>query len=274
MDALGPLLGRTLVLVAHQDDETIGCGALLQRARNPVVVFATDGAPRDQQFWNGLQSRSEYARERKSEALRALQIAGVQDYEFLSDYGPEVFVDQELFRRLREALDVLARMVHTARPQALLTHAYEGGHPDHDACSFIGCMLGRQFRLPVWEMPLYYRMQEPRGIQQFLQPGKGEIVLEPAPAERGKKDLMVRAYVSQTEIFREFTERKERFRPQLHYDYSRPPHDGTLNYEAWGWPIAGAEVSAAFAEFSQTRREPRSAPNTRSAIGIRRAGFP
>lgn len=274
MDDLEPLLGRTLVLVAHQDDETIGCGALLQRMRDPLVVFATDGAPRDQKFWHGLLSRFEYVQERKNEALQVLQIAGVQDCEFLADYGPEVFVDQELFRRLREALDVLARIVQTARPKALLTHAYEGGHPDHDACSFIGCVLGRQFRLPVWEMPLYYRMQEPKGIQEFLQEGKDEIVLEPNPAELEKKDLMIRSYVSQTEIFLEFTGRTERFRPQLSYDYSRPPHENVLNYEAWGWPISGKEVSAAFAEFSQTRSETRSARIAPSALGQRRAGFP
>ena len=274
MDELEPLLGRTLVLVAHQDDETIGCGALLQRIRDPLVVFATDGAPRDQKFWHGLGTRFEYVQERKNEALQVLQIAGVQDCEFLADYGPDVFVDQELFRRLREALDVLARIVQAARPKVLLTHAYEGGHPDHDACSFIGCVLGRQFGLQVWEMPLYYRLQEPKGIQQFLQEGKGEIVLEPTPAEREIKDLMVRSYVSQTEIFLEFPERTERFRPQLDYDYSRPPHEGLLNYEAWGWPISGKEVAAAFAEFSQARSARRSARIEQSAAGQRRAGLP
>ena len=39
------LLGRTLVLVAHPDDECIAFGALLQRIREPLVVFATNGSP-------------------------------------------------------------------------------------------------------------------------------------------------------------------------------------------------------------------------------------
>ncbi len=38
------LLGRVLVVVAHQDDEA-ACSVLLQRAREAQVVFATDGAP-------------------------------------------------------------------------------------------------------------------------------------------------------------------------------------------------------------------------------------
>ena len=48
---IAELLGRTLVLVAHPDDETAGCGALLQRMDEPIIVFATDGAPRDKYFW-------------------------------------------------------------------------------------------------------------------------------------------------------------------------------------------------------------------------------
>ena len=99
-------------------------------------------------------------------------------------------------------------------------------------------------------------------------------MLEPTAAEREIKDLMVRSYVSQTEIFLEFPERTERFRPQLDYDYSRPPHEGLLNYEAWGWPISGKEVAAAFAEFSQARSARRLARIEQSSLGQRRAGLP
>jgi hypothetical protein len=52
-----PLLGRTLVLVAHPDDETGGCAALLQRMQQPIVVFATNGAPDDEFFWGPFGSR-------------------------------------------------------------------------------------------------------------------------------------------------------------------------------------------------------------------------
>jgi LmbE family N-acetylglucosaminyl deacetylase len=36
---------RVLVVVAHPDDETGGCGVLLQRLHQATVVFCTDGAP-------------------------------------------------------------------------------------------------------------------------------------------------------------------------------------------------------------------------------------
>src|SRR5437868_15174295 len=51
MATLAPLLENTLVVVAHSDDETIGCGCLMQRMNKVRVAFATDGAPLDPQFW-------------------------------------------------------------------------------------------------------------------------------------------------------------------------------------------------------------------------------
>ena len=42
---------------------------------------------------------------------------------------------------------------------------------------------------------------------------------------------------------------RQLFRPLAAYDYTRPPHEGLLNYEAWEWPMTGAQVSAAFSDY-------------------------
>ena len=47
------LLGRTMVLVAHPDDECVLCGGILQKMRDPVVVYATDGAHRRIRIFGG-----------------------------------------------------------------------------------------------------------------------------------------------------------------------------------------------------------------------------
>ena len=79
------LLGRTLVLVAHPDDECLAFGALLQRMREPLVVFATNGSPADPYFWQKYGSREAYAALRREEALHSMQAAGVKDVLFLAD---------------------------------------------------------------------------------------------------------------------------------------------------------------------------------------------
>ena len=58
---------------------------------------------------------------------------------------------------------------------------------------------------------------------------------------------MIEAYPSQGDIIHHFGPGKEVFRRQPAYDFTRPPHPGTLNYEEWKWPMTGSEVSAAFA---------------------------
>lgn len=266
MGAPDSLLGRTLVLVAHPDDESVGAGGLLQRMAEPLVVFCTDGAPRDEYFWGRHGSRLRYARLRQQEALAALSLAGAREVRFLAEeFGdPERFVDQELHRSLPQALDSLGEMVGRSRPNAILTTAYEGGHPDHDACSLLASVLARRYGVEVWEFPLYHREAAPAAqpeadgelvFQQFLQPSlEAEIVLDITGEELAIKRRMIAAYQSQHPFLGEFQPTRENFRRQPAYDYSRPPHPGKLNYEAWGWRVNGAEVCCAFQEFVEGSR--------------------
>ncbi len=102
MAALVPLLDNTLVVVAHPDDETIGCGCLMQRVSELRVAFATDGAPLDPQFWPKFQNRAHYASVRKLEACDALAYVDADQMEFLIDGAGKTFPDQALYRHLPE----------------------------------------------------------------------------------------------------------------------------------------------------------------------------
>ncbi len=260
MDAIRQLLGRTLVLVAHPDDEIIGCGALLRRMRFPTVVFATDGAPRDTFFWQAYGSRQAYAETRRKEALQVAEMCALPRLEFLTDRQDSIFVDQELFHHLARAIDELRAIVKGAQPEAMLTLAYEGGHPDHDCCSFMTSVLAHEFRLPAWEMPLYHRAPnlEPKR-QQFLAGRGREFVYNLTASEQAKKQSLLDIYRSQHAILQDFKTSEERFRLLPVYDYSQPPHQGLLNYEMWGWPVNGREVSAAFCRYLEQSRSKKQA---------------
>lgn len=250
MAGIEELLGRTLVVVAHPDDEVIACGALLQRMREPFVVFATDGAPRAAKWWQKYKSREAYAALRRLEAGAALSHAGVRQFEFLCDGRSQPIVDQELFRRLPEAVASLGQFIERLRPQALLTHAYEGGHPDHDACCFATSVVAQRWGLPAWEVALYRRDPRGNGVrQQFIHNTGEETTLRPSATEQQRKQRMLEAYASQADVIAGFDSSLERSRPLYKYDFTKPPHPGKLNYEEWGWEMTGVEVAKAFVQF-------------------------
>lgn len=249
MENLAPLLGRTLVIVAHPDDEAVGCGALLQRMREPLVLFCSDGAPRDRYFWEKFGSREAYSQARRQEARSALAEIGVMQVEFLppSPNPQQLFVDQDLFLYIPQALESISEIVTHLQPEALLTLAYEGGHPDHDTCAFLSWWTARELVLPSWEMPLYHRAAGDEIVfQQFIMPEGNEALFDATPEEVKRKRAMLDQYVSQGDLISKFNPAVERFRPQAAYNFSRPPHPGRLNYEAWQWPVTGSQLVQAF----------------------------
>jgi LmbE family N-acetylglucosaminyl deacetylase len=251
MAGIDELLEHTLVLVSHPDDECIAFGGLLQRIRHPLVVFATNGSPEDPYFWSKYGSREAYAVLRHHEALESMHAAGVKDVLFLSDLpGGERLVDQDLFRHLRPAFDLLVEIVQRRMTTALLTLAYEGGHPDHDSCSFLAAQLARKFSIPCWEAPLYHRLPGGGGkVQHFIEGRGKEVEVKLSRMEEEAKSTMCKAYSSQGDFLSRFDIRAETVRPQPAYDFTRPPHAGKTNYEKWQWKMTAVEVSRAFAEF-------------------------
>src|SRR2546421_12369046 len=110
---------RTLIVVAHPDDEVIGCGILLQRLRHATVVFLTDGAPADPYFWGRFGSRKAYGQIRAKETHDALaHLRHVRTLRFGA-------ADQELMFRLDIALEWLRQAVREQKPDTIITHAYE-----------------------------------------------------------------------------------------------------------------------------------------------------
>lgn len=254
MHPLTPVLERTLIIVAHPDDEAVTCAALMQRMREPYVLFCTDGAPLEPYFWRQYGSREAYGLVRQEEARSALSQVGVREVEFLKVGSSEHIVDQQLFRRLPEAIAGALQVVSRVRPKAVLTLAYEGTHPDHDSCNFITSVIARKQSLPAWEMPVYrlFHKQDLK-FQSFMPKPQPMISLHPTAEEIARKRQVLAAYASQGDFLIRFDSVQENFRPLAEYDYARPPHESVLNYEAWQWSMTGKEVCAAFEAYLNSR---------------------
>ena len=238
-------------MVAHPDDETIGAGALLARLPDVRVLHVTDGAPRDPQFTHGFAgSREEYAATRRQELDAAMALIGIGPERLLLLRG---IADQEAGLALPRIAREIAALCRELRPEVLLTHAYEGGHPDHDAAAF-ACraaveLLRKDGEEPpaIVEMPFYHARpgttdSNDMVIQELL-PAPEEVEtrrVDLTPAEREIKKRMAGCFTTQLGIVQWFLPPiHETFRVAPAWDFTRPPHEGSLLYELWGFPITG-----------------------------------
>jgi LmbE family N-acetylglucosaminyl deacetylase len=234
---------RLAVLAAHPDDETLGASCWLAHLAEVRVFYLTDGAPRDSRFWSPLVqgSRPDYARIRRAEAEKALWHAGIPGPQIVFLGGVDLDVIFEACRLTLRLTELLSK----ANFDALLTHAYEGGHPDHDAASLIATMA--RSRLAVERRPYLlemtsYHAREGRCVSgEFLGADRApEICWELSAEDCNRKHKMLAEYGSQRLVLENFSVERERIRLAPEYDFSQPPHAGKLWYEVMGWPLEGA----------------------------------
>jgi LmbE family N-acetylglucosaminyl deacetylase len=232
-----------LVLAAHPDDETIGASSLLHEAPHCVIVHLTDGAPHDRALWARGQTgdRSAYAHLRRAEAETALGLAGILPEQILGFGCADQVASQHLVTLTRG----FARVLEAVRPSAVITHAYEGGHPDHDAAAFVAAhalpLLAAEVRPALVEMTSYHGAFGHLVTGQFLERGAPITTRVLTPEQRARKRAMIAAYASQHETLAAFELDRERFRAAPAYDFTRPPHAGVLHYERMGWSMRSAE---------------------------------
>ena len=123
-------------------------------------------------------------------------------------------MDQHLFEELPEALGSLNQFVCRFSPDFIVTHAYEGGHIDHDACHFLAAHIARAHSMMLMEFPSYWKAEDGQDIfQQFRNSGDDEVILKLSEHEIAIKRQMLESYRTQQQLTPVFHLHTERFRP-------------------------------------------------------------
>ena len=155
-------------------------------------------------------------------------------------------VDQDVSFHLADLARRLASFLGERRLEFVMTHPYEGGHPDHDAVSFAvdaaRRLLTRRGVEPpdAIEMAFYHAGAAGMVAQRFVPANTPTIEVSLSDAAWALKQRMLAAHASQVEVLTRFDPRIERFRVAPRYDFTAPPNGGSLYYETADWGMTGA----------------------------------
>ncbi len=259
---------HVLLIVAHQDDEVLGAGAQFSHFDQLSVLHVTDGAASTREARaKRFASRRAYAAARAREVRSAVAAAGVHaTFHTLGVRSLEACFHLPAIRRQLE------RAIAGIGPDIILTHAYEGGHPDHDAVAFAVHQAVRH--LPwspaVWEFAGYHRSGTNTVHGRFLPNGEPALRLALTEADRTLKRHMLDRFRSRLDEVAPFPLDAELFRPAPTYDFAHAPHQRPLAYELDGSGIPAPLWLTAAREAMKTDRSWRMVVRLRWEMWARR----
>lgn len=253
---------KALLVFAHPDDETVAVGARLGRFRHARFLQVTDGAPRDEDDarTHGFRSWMEYRDARAGELAAMLHLAGVDrmSHECLN------IPDQQATLHLPQLTRQIAERIREVRPAVVLTHPYEGGHPDHDACTFAvhhACEMPQTAATAqplIMEAAFYHAGGDFIESEAFLPPPNPvpEIARPLSPQEQARKRRRLQCFATQQETLALFACAVERYRIAPRYDFTRPATTGPALFDHFPWGMTTGRFCQLAAEaIDELRKE-------------------
>jgi LmbE family N-acetylglucosaminyl deacetylase len=195
---------RVLFVAPHPDDEALGGGGLLQRARcscaRVEVVFVTDGennpwAQRasERRLRIAPADRARFGRKRRAEALASLGRLGVAADAATFLGLPDQGITDLLVRDSARFLDPFGALCERLRPSVLVAPSPADLHPDHSACAVLLDLAEVARRSPPPWLRLSYLVHHPARRR----PASGGVIVDLADDELIRKRAAVDCHRSQ-----------------------------------------------------------------------------
>jgi N-acetylglucosamine malate deacetylase 2 len=188
----------------------------------------------------GFSTRDEYARARRAELEQVLSLLRLAPNVLSGMWFP----DQTLSWHLKEAAELLVKCFREIDPEVVITHPYEGGHPDHDATAFaVSAALRLMNSAPAHlEFASYNRIG---GIHRWLTylpwPACQSCTIRIPEEEKTRKQTLLNCFQTQQRTLQGVPLDFEYLRVAPAYRFTEPPHPGKLNYEYYSWGMTGEQ---------------------------------
>lgn len=229
---------RCAVIVAHPADEIVGAGCLISKLVDVSILHVTDGVVKE------THRRNKQAKNLRQQCLCALALADVPARRVFELWVPEHRAANHLISLTRRT----ATFLQKSGADIVITHPYEGAHPDHDATSFAthaALRLLKESGLQppvVFEMGLYPSKDLRTRVTGFLSAMDGEITtLLLDDRSRELKQRMFACLETHPGNVSGSAIDTEKFRRPPKYDFTLPPEPNKLHYENFGWAISSGE---------------------------------
>ena len=280
---------RLLVVLAHPDDEVLALGGRLNQLHGSRLLCITNGAPADglDAHAHGFQTLQAYADARRDELHAAFRLANLPSDTAQQLHLPHAepalapdhtLPDQASVFHLASLTHQIARQIDNFQPEAILTHPYEGGHPDHDSCAFAVHtalhLLNGTLDLAILEAAFYHARSLWHPSQTGFQTGcflpqdttsqpptSPPVIADLTPDQTRRKHDLLACFRTQAQTLAQFDVHRELFRHAPSYDFTQPPHTGQLLYEEFGWATTGARFRELAAAALNDLQQPRTSPD-------------
>lgn len=131
-----------LVLVAHSDDEVLGCGGAIakyaEEGEDVISVIFSDGNP--------VNQTKNFIIERRKESISAGKILGVRDTVFLG--LPDNPISSEF--RSKRIKDRITKIIHKLNPRIIFTHCPDDPHPTHAGIAYLVNKIAKETKTTVY----------------------------------------------------------------------------------------------------------------------------
>lgn len=237
--------GNILFLFPHPDDElssTALISKLIKNNKKVFLIYLSSGVPSEEEYQSPLKDKypfSLYSVLRGTEFYRALKLLSIpSEYLSLLNYSTK-----KTPFYINSIYSTVEKMILREKVNTLLSCAYEGGHPDHDICSFVASSIQKRHKKILGVEYTSYFMENGKIITGKFMHSQIEEKLTITLSKNDKrlKKNMHQLYSSQSDMLKNFLLLNETFRIKPYYNYSSLPARD-ICYESWQGSITAEQV--------------------------------